>query len=132
MIVTIDIGWRTESVTPGTPLSAPKRPCTAMSESGEIRWMADLLLGMELPVLLVVMHGVADLGIHVDIAQAVEDLDDLAMALAPVPEERKAQPIAERRRIGDRGNVALATCERGSIVFLQELRSGTDAVRLVD
>src|SRR5262245_61388947 len=112
MTVTIDIGWRTESMTPGTPLSAPKRPCTAMSDSGEIRWMAKLPLGMELHVLLVIMHGIADLGIHVDVAQAVEDLDDLAMALAPVPEERKAQPVAERRRIGDRGDVALARRQR--------------------
>src|SRR5689334_2755883 len=95
MTVTIDSGWRTESVKPGAPLSAPKRPWIATSARTETRLMAMAALGMELLILLVVMHGITDLGIHVNVAHPVEDLDDLAMALTAVLTERQTQPVAE-------------------------------------
>ena len=50
---------------------------------------------MKLPVLLVVMHGIADLAMHVNVAKAVEDLDDLAM---PLTSEQVWRKIREARR----------------------------------
>src|SRR5438034_10192865 len=117
MIVTIDSGWRTASITPGAPLSAPKRPCTATSPSGET------LLSMKLLVLPVIVHGVADLAIHMDVAQSIEDLDDLAMPPAPTLQEGEPDPLAEHRRVGNRGDITLIVFERRLVAAIEEVRA---------
>ncbi len=46
---------------------------------------------MEPRILLVEVHGFADLGQHVDVAEAIEDMDGFAQAARPL--FRSARPI---------------------------------------
>ena len=59
-------------------------------------------------------------------------VDDLADAFAAAFDQAEADPLIERRREADRGDIALAPGQRRRIVFLQEMRSGADAVGLVE
>src|SRR3712207_6621321 len=96
---TIDNGWRTASTVPGCGRLAPKRPWRAMPASGETREAPDsgdsatgTALAMELLVLFVVMDGRAHFSVGVNVAQAIPDLQDLAIPVATALEEAKADP----------------------------------------
>src|SRR4029450_1153705 len=136
MSVTMETGWRTPSVTPGAPLPAPNRPWTAMSASGDFRSYLipgfSAISSMELLVLLVVVHGIANFAIHVDVAKPVEDFHDLAMAPAPTLQQRKPDPLAEHRRIGDRADIALVLFKRRTIAPVQQMGPRAQRVRFVD
>src|SRR5688572_30356268 len=83
MIVAIDNGWRMNSRTPGPPGgAAPRGPCWSRCFKGRVRSAGICATGsgMEFPVLLIVMNGIADLRQHVNAVHTIEHLHHLAVA----------------------------------------------------
>src|SRR5947199_10071683 len=87
---------------------------------------------MKLLVLPVIVHRLADFAIHMDVAQSIEDLDDLAVPLAPALQECEPDPPAEHRRVGDRGDIALIVFERRLVAAIEEVRARPKLIGRVD
>src|SRR5262249_8856942 len=74
----------------------------------------------------------AGLDLHVTVAHRIVSTHDLAMALRSVGQEAETEPMAKRRREGDRCDIALIVRGRRLRAFGDEMRSGAEPILAVD
>src|SRR5689334_432307 len=76
----------------------------------------------------VVEHGMANLDGHVATAHGIIGAHPLSMALGPMDEEAKADPMIERGRECHRGHIALVLAARRLGARFDEMGAGSEAV----
>src|SRR3990170_7517882 len=112
--------------TPGSPPDLPKRPGTAMPASADSgrRCRSDT----EALPFHVDEAGRPHLDQYVTAAHRVIGAYDLAMPLRPAREQAEAEPMAERGRKCDRGDIALVVLGGGLSVLGNEMSARAQAV----
>src|SRR5215210_1577352 len=99
-----------DSRTPAPPGGvAPRGPCWSRCFTGRVRSAGICATGsgMEFPVLLVVMNGIADLPQHVNAVHAIEHLHHLAMAFAPPLAQGQSNPHVPHGCERNRGHISM-------------------------
>src|SRR5262245_26567070 len=101
-----------------------------MPESAERGWR--VRSDTEAIPLRIDVAGRADLHLDVATAHWIVGAHDLAVPLRAIDEESKAQPMTERRRKGDRSDVALIIGSRGLGAIRQQMGAGAQATLAID